>query len=176
MAGADHDDGDDGADGDVAGERADDPQATYRRCSDDLVAAVDHAVAGWVERAVCGRQLAWAGAVPPAVEAAAKAAGEEARSEVVARLRALVALDVEAQTTNPLSLLRAAVRWPTAALAAAGVPEVVRDDFAERAFPADVYDLSPASFADVDPALAEPGLRWGAAKALVVLARRRRRA
>ena len=44
----------------------------------------------------------------------------------------------------------------------------------ERAFPDDVYDLAPASFADVDPALHEPGLVWGAAKAHVHLARRRR--
>ena len=31
----------------------------------------------------------------------------------------------------------------------------------------------PASFADLDPTLAELGLRWGAAKAHVVLRRRR---
>ena len=37
-----------------------------------------------------------------------------------------------------------------------------------------VYDLAPANFADVDPALAEPGLLWGAAKAHVHLARHRR--
>jgi hypothetical protein len=72
-------------------------------------------------------------------------------------------------------VLRAAVRHPTAVLAEAGVPEVVRDRFAEETFPADVYDLSPAAFADIDPALAEPGLVWGAAKAHVVLTRRRRR-
>ena len=48
-----------------------------------------------------------------------------------------------------------------------------RDEFAERTFPDDVYDLSPASFADVDPALHEPGLMWGAAKAHVILHRRR---
>jgi hypothetical protein len=37
-----------------------------------------------------------------------------------------------------------------------------------------VYDLSPAAFADLDPSLREPGLTWGAAKAHVHLARRRR--
>jgi hypothetical protein len=153
----------------------DDPEATYRTCSAELVEALDRTVGGWVERSVRERQLAWAGAVAPTVEAAARDAGEAARAEVIAGVGRLVALDVEAQTTNPLSLLRAAVRHPTAVLAQAGVPEVVRDDFAERSFPADVYDLSPASFADVDPDLAEPGLRWGAAKALVVLSRRRRR-
>ncbi len=34
--------------------------------------------------------------------------------------------------------------------------------------------LAPASFADLHPDLHEPGLVWGAAKAHVVLARRRR--
>ncbi len=40
-------------------------------------------------------------------------------------------------------------------------------------FPDDDYDLTPASFGDLDPALHEPGLVWGAAKAHVFLARRR---
>ncbi len=51
---------------------------------------------------------------------------------------------------------------------------LARDAFARRQDPDDVYDLMPASFADIDPALAEPGLVWGAAKAHVHLARRRR--
>jgi hypothetical protein len=51
---------------------------------------------------------------------------------------------------------------------------VARDEFSERNFPDDTYDLTPASFADVDPSLHEPGLEWGAAKAHVHLARRRR--
>jgi hypothetical protein len=51
---------------------------------------------------------------------------------------------------------------------------VARDEFSLRNFPDDVYDLTPASFADVDPELHEPGLLWGAAKAHVHLARRRR--
>ena len=50
---------------------------------------------------------------------------------------------------------------------------MVRDRFAEQTFPDDVYDLVPASFADVDPSLHEPGLLWGAAKAHTVLVRRK---
>jgi putative CocE/NonD family hydrolase len=42
-----------------------------------------------------------------------------------------------------------------------------------HSFPDDAYDLGPASFADIDPSLHEPGLMWGAAKAHVHLARRR---
>ena len=55
-----------------------------------------------------------------------------------------------------------------------GVEPVVRDDFAQRAFPDDPYDLTPASFGAVDETLHDPGLRWGAAKAHVHMARRRR--
>ena len=38
----------------------------------------------------------------------------------------------------------------------------------------DDYDLIIADFADLTPDLAEAGIAWGAAKAHVVLARRRR--
>jgi hypothetical protein len=78
----------------------------------------------------------------------------------------LVALDIDDQRSTPLTLLRAAVRYPTEVLQAAGVPPVERDPIQIRLLPDDLYDLSPASFADVDPALREPGLMWGAAKAL----------
>jgi hypothetical protein len=63
---------------------------------------------------------------------------------------------------------------PTQVLAEAGVPPVERDEHAARLFPDDRYDLAPATFSDLDEALHEPGLVWGAAKAHVVLARRRR--
>jgi hypothetical protein len=54
----------------------------------------------------------------------------------------------------------------------AGARPVARDAQAQRHFPDDLYDLTPASFADIDPALHEPGLVWGAAKAHVHLRRR----
>ena len=55
----------------------------------------------------------------------------------------------------------------------ADVPAPTRDEFLARQFPDDIYDLSPAAFAEIDPALHEAGLMWGAAKAHVHLARRR---
>ena len=58
--------------------------------------------------------------------------------------------------------------------AAAGVPEASRDREAVRFQPEDVYDLAPASFADLAPELHELGISWGAAKAHVHLRRRRR--
>jgi len=80
-------------------------------------------------------------------------------------VRALLAADIDDQRSTPLTLLRSAVRYPTEVLRAAGVPAVERDPIQARLLPDDLYDLSPARFADVDPALAEPGMVWGAAKA-----------
>jgi hypothetical protein len=65
------------------------------------------------------------------------------------------------------------VRFPTEVLRRFGVPTPKRDDFAAEAFPDDAYGLSPATWADVDESLREPGLMWGAWKAHTVLARRR---
>lgn len=140
-----------------------------------LVAAVDAALGAWVVRAVRGRWRDWtAEEPPPGLLAAAAIAGDRARADVVPSLRDLLQADVDAQRTNPLALLRSAVVHPTRVLAEAGVPPVVRDPHAERLFPDDPYDLTPGSFGDVDESLHEPGLAWGAAKAHIVLARRRR--
>lgn len=139
-----------------------------------LADGVRDALPGWVERCVADRVEAWTGAPPtPDVLAAAADAGERARAEVGDAVAQVLELDIDQQRVPPLSLLRAAVRYPTAVLDAAGVPPVVRDEFAERNFPDDPYDLTPANFADLDPDLHEPGLVWGAAKAHVHLRRRR---
>ena len=140
-----------------------------------LADAIEDALPRWVSRSVERILVAHAGAAEPATMAEAAAAGRRAVEEVMPRVRALLATDVDQQRTNPLSILRAAVRYPTEVLRAAGVPPVKRDEFDERAFPDDDYGLTPASFADVDPALHEPGLMWGAAKAHVHLSRRRGR-
>jgi hypothetical protein len=132
-----------------------------------LADAIEAALPQWVVRSVARRAAG--------LESESRAAGERARAEVGPKVRALLATDVDRQWTNPLQLVRGAVTYPTAVLRAAGVPPSARDAFAERVFPEDVYDLSPASFEDVDPALSELGIEWGAAKAHVVLQRRRHR-
>lgn len=140
-----------------------------------LADAVDAALPRWVVRSVERVLLAWQspGPVDPAALGAAAEAGERARVEVGGAVRELLELDVDDQRASPLAVLRRSVAYPTEVLRRAGVPPVRRDEFAERAFPEDVYDLSPATWADVDPSLHEPGLTWGAAKAHVHLARRR---
>jgi hypothetical protein len=150
-----------------------DDERRLAELADALADAIEAALASWVVRSVTQRLLEWSGSIDASVLEEARAEGEKAAVEVGAEVRQLLALDVDAQRTNPLSLLRLAVRYPTEVLRAAGVPPVRRDEFAERAFPDDLYDLSPASFTDVDPSLHEPGLMWGAAKAHVHLTRRR---
>lgn len=148
-------------------------EALLRSCAQDLADAIDAAIGSWVEASVARVADRWrAGAAAGLADAAAEA-GATARAEVMPAIRDLLAADVDAQATNPLAILRTAVRFPTAVLAAAGVPPVRRDEFATQAFPTDRYDLTPGSFRDLDPALHEPGLRWGAAKAHRILARRR---
>ena len=138
-----------------------------------LADAIERALPLWVVRCVVDRAEAWQPGLSRSLVDAAAEAGRQAAEQVGPEVRALLALDVDAQRTGPLAVLRTAVRYPAQVLAAAGVPHVVRDEFAERAFPDDVYGLAPAAFSDLHPALHEPGLVWGAAKAHVVLARRR---
>jgi hypothetical protein len=156
-----------------SGPTADDLDALAAYAS-ALADGVEAALPGWVERSVERVHVERAGRrPPPEVRRAAADAGREAAEEVGPRVRALLALDIDEQPTGPLALVRSATRYPTAVLAAAGVPPVERDEFAVRQFPDDPYDLTPAAFADLDPELHEPGLVWGAAKAHVHLARRR---
>jgi hypothetical protein len=130
-----------------------------------LADGVDAALPGWVERSVARLMVSWAGSVAPGVASAATVAGARARADVMPRLRVLLAADIDDQATTPLAIVREAVRYPSEVLAAAGVPPVRRDEFAIQAFPEDNYDLTPATFGDLDPALVEVGIAWGAAKA-----------
>lgn len=94
-------------------------------------------------------------------------------ASLFAELSDLLALDVDEQRSNPLTVFRRAIDGPTALLTAWEVPAPRVDRFAAEHFPSDVYGLGPASWSDVDPALHEPGITWSAWKAMTVLRRRR---
>ena len=140
-----------------------------------LADAIEAAIGPWLIGAV--RRVGAAQQLPDGdrLILAAEAAAERARAAVMPRIRDLLARDIDEQDTTPLALLREAVGPATAVLRDLGATPVDRDEFAARAFPADVYDLTPAAFEDVAPELATPGLEWGAAKAYVHLRRRARR-
>jgi hypothetical protein len=159
--------------GDEPGDDPADAEALARYAS-ELADGIERAIPAWVERSA-RRVLDDQGiTVDTALSQALAAAAQAARDDGAPRVRALLAADVDEQRGNPLAIVRTLVRYPTALLRAAEAQPVERDEFSRRSFPDDDYDLSPASFADVDPALHEPGLVWGAAKAHVHLARRRR--
>jgi hypothetical protein len=139
--------------------------ASYEACAEALASGIESALPDWVIHSVERIMRAWTGDVPPDVAAAAARAACQARLETGAAVRALLASDIDEQRTTPLELLRRAATYPTSVLLQAGVPPVERDRFAEEAFPDDVYDLAAATWSDIDPALTEPGINWGAAKA-----------
>ena len=146
----------------MTGEVDSDPVRPY---AEALAGGIEEAIPSWVEGCVARIMTAWAGHVPSEVAGEAGRAGERARAETAPAVRALLLCDIDEQTSTPLAILRRAVSYPTAVLRAAGVPPVERDRFAEAAFPDDRYGLSPASLADVSPALVDVGVAWGAAKA-----------
>ncbi len=148
-------------------------EARLEQIADELVAAIEASVAGWVTRCVTIRCAQAGMTLDEAALAATGDAADRAADMVTTEVRSVLSVDIDRQPGSPLEVLRSAVRYPTGVLRRLGVPPVVRDDFDVRQFPGDDYALTPASFEDVDESLHEPGLRWGAAKAHVHLARRR---
>lgn len=161
----------DGAGSASSGPSLADDEAKLADYARGLAEATDAELDGWIRRSVADR--APADVAPADLEQVTATAIAAARSHVLPRLRILLAADIAEQRTGPLDMLRSAVRFATAALDELGARPVERGEFEERTFPDDRFDLSPASFADVAPALHEPGLLWGAAKAHVHLRRRR---
>jgi hypothetical protein len=142
-----------------------------------IVSGVERQVPGWVQTEVERLLDAW-GRAPAEIRVRAEAesveAGAAAARRIVDQLRALFAVDPTRQQATPLEIVRTVYREPTAVLAVAGVPPIVRDEFDERAWPDDVYGLVPRTLGDLgDPELAPLHLAWGMAKATVIRARRR---
>lgn len=139
-----------------------DDERLLAEISDRLRSELARTVPAWIEDSIRGRS---GGAEVTSDEVERAAA--DAAAFVDACLEELFETDVDRQRTNPLAVLRAATAYPTAVLIEAGAPEVRRDLFSSERFPEDVFDLVPATFADVAPELAEIGFAWGAAKARV---------
>lgn len=144
--------------------------AAMRRYADELLVAVDAAVGPWIEHVINERLP---GRPPVDLAQRAVAAGEAARRDVTPRLRELLEADIDAQWTNPLSIIRSAVVHANDVLAAAGVTPPDRDAHDTRINPDDIYAIGPAAFGDLGPDVHAAGLVWGAAKAHIHLQRRR---
>jgi hypothetical protein len=152
---------------------APDPEAQLREHGAALAGAIAAALAGWVDQVVRRVVAEQALVLTPATEQAISAAGAAARDEIGASVAELLNTDLHAQRSTPLAVLRGAVAYPTVVLHDLGAAPVERDEFARRAFPADVFGLTPAAFADLGPAVHDAGVAWGAAKAFVHLRRHR---
>lgn len=87
------------------------------------------------------------------------------RSWLAERLAELSETSFADQRRGPLELFQEAMRFPTEALAAAGVPAPERDPVTANALPGDLYDLAPATSRDLGEEAWGAHLAWGAAKA-----------
>lgn len=139
-----------------------------------IVAGVDAHLADYLSERAARVLDAWAGLAADArtrVDDELAAAVTTAAARIGRELRALLAIDPASQRATPLQVVRDAVREPTAVLARAGVPDVARDEFEERSFPLDRYDLAPRTFGDLGgDDLGPAQLAWGMAKAAVLRA------
>lgn len=136
----------------------------------DLADRVDGSLESWVRRSLVAAASAGGVAFDDTAVGPVTAATRDA---AMPELRRVLAADVDEGAGSPLAALRSAVGPMTDTLEAWGAARPPRDEFLERQFPGDPYQLGPASFADVHPDLHEPGLVWGAARAHVHLRRRR---
>ena len=140
-----------------------------------IVEGVERCLASWVEQSVTTMLTLWGQASGDASERAKRSAAElgpMVAERVAGELRVLFGADPAQQHGTPLEIVRGAYREPTEILRAAGVAAIVRDEFAERQWPDDIYGLVPANLGDLgDPELAPLHLAWGLAKAKVMRAR-----
>ena len=151
-------------------------RARLAAASAAILTGVERTLPAWVEQRVAFIADAW-GRLDPTTRAALDARAADAATAATARvtgaLRDLFATDAANQRTTPLEIVRSAAREVTAVLADVGIPPVERDAFAERAFPDDVYGVTPATLADLgDEDLGPLQLAWGLAKTQVLRADR----
>lgn len=126
-----------------------------------------------MEPEAAGVVAAFTAAYRPYLESRFAELGLEAPEGVVAAgerwlrasLEELLSLPFAAQRRGPLEVFQEAMRFPTEAVATAGVPEPARDPVAAAALPGDRYDLAPASSQALGEAAWSAHLLWGAAKA-----------
>ena len=149
-----------------------DPAGRLGEAGDAILAGVEAALPGWVEERVAYIANAWGrldDTTRATLDARATAAGLAAATRVAGELRTFFATPVMEQRTTPLEIVRSAARDVTEVLAEVGIPPVERDAFDERAFPDDLYGVTPASLSDLgDESLGPWQLAWGLAKARVL--------
>lgn len=152
-----------------------DDEAKLAAYAQALIEAIAPAVGPWVLDAVAKRSGVQSAVDldPPLRDAAAQAA-QRAEDDIVPRIRVLLEADIDQQSSTPLTELRRIVPYAARVLHSHGVPPVPRDPHAEALHPDDIYDLTPGGFNDFGDAVQAAGIHWGAAKAHIHLARRKK--
>jgi hypothetical protein len=123
----------------------------------DLVAVLTAAYRPYVFSTLSRRSIAGVDGLEAAVD--------EGERWLEGHLTDLLSRPFAAQTRGPLEVFQEAMRFPTEALARAGVAPVERDHVTANALPGDVYDLAPASSRDLGEDVWNAHLTWGAIKA-----------
>jgi hypothetical protein len=143
-----------------------DDEARLAEIASALEVGLVQTIPGWLRRSAL--------TVRPSIDAAALDASiVDTMAALEPELHRILVADVDAGAGSPLAAIRAATGAVTQLLLDDGALVPTRDEFAERSFPGDLFSFGPAAFAEIDEALHEPGLVWGAARAHVHLRRRR---
>lgn len=137
----------------------------------ELLRVASEVTTGWMRR-VLSAAIAAAGDDPGRWRTDIDRVASAESGTALAALAELLAIDVDEQRTTPLSVYRASTAGATAWLRSIGVTPRGATS-APVASADDPFHLGPATWSDIDPALHEPGLAWGAWKAMTVLRRRR---
>ncbi len=146
-----------------------DDELALKGHADTLARLLSEAIPGWVRSAVTERVRI----DDPAHMALVERAGEQARAELEPELYELLSLDIDEQSSTPLTIARRAAEHAGVVLESLGVPPINRDQHAQQLHPNDLYDLTPGGFVDFGDDVQTAGLTWGAAKAHVHKQRRR---
>lgn len=141
--------------------------------SQTLLDACVAAIPEWITNRIQHVCLVSGGIVPEIVTTKVAGVAHATQAQVQIDLMALLSVDVDAQRTNPLQVLRGSTLMATALLIEAGIPPVRRDEFEVRSMPDDMFALGPLTWRDLGDDVHDAGIQWGAWKAAMIISRRR---
>lgn len=131
------------------------------------------AIPEWITNRIQHVCLMSGGIIPEIVTTKVADVALATQAQVQIDLMALLSVDVDAQRTNPLQVLRGSTLKATALLVEAGIPPVRRDEFEVRSMPNDMFSLGPLTWRDLGDDVHDAGIQWGAWKAAMIISRRR---
>ena len=131
------------------------------------------AVPEWITNRIHNVCLMSSGIIPEIVTTKVAGVAQATQAQVQIDLKALLSVDVDAQRTNPLQVLRGSTLMATALLIEAGIPPAQRDEFEVRSMPDDMFALGPLTWRDLGDDVHDAGIEWGAWKAAMIISRRR---